>query len=151
MHITNMPKIDIKEEDFSSADNAPLRVATIAAKGRGVFATTAIRAGDLIEEAPSWGFTMEEAEIINKTGAFAYYFVRNDRDIAHEKFKGHFVFGLISIVNHSSNPNAKICWRDRDTGAWASIVAIKDIQAGEEITHRYTNIHDYSDAAKFVD
>jgi SET domain-containing protein len=151
MHPSTLLKIETETEEFTSAGNAPLRVANVAIKGRGVFATTAIQAGDLIEESPSWGFTAEEARLIDQTGAFAYYFVRNDRDASLETFKGHFVFGLISIVNHSSNPNAKICWRDRDSGAWASIVAIKDILAGEEITHKYTNIDAYSESEKFID
>jgi len=146
-----MAESEAYHDEFTSAENAPLRVANVAVKGRGVFATTTIRTGELIEEAPSWGFTAEEEKLINQTAAFAYYFVRNDRDIEGEIYKGHFVFGLISIVNHSANPNAKICWRDRDSGAWASIVAIRDIQPGEEITHKYTNIEAYEDADRFVD
>ena len=81
MQSINMAESEAYHDEFTSAENAPLRVANVAVKGRGVFATTTIRTGELIEEAPSWGFTAEEEKLINQTAAFAYYFVRNDRDI----------------------------------------------------------------------
>jgi hypothetical protein len=137
-------------EDFTAGPNSPLRVAKVSAKGRGVFAKTTIHAGQVIEEAPSWGFSATDEILINQTGAFEYYFVRNDRDISNEELKGYLVFGLISIVNHSATPNARIRWTDRDSGAWASIIAIRDIAVGEEITHKYTNIDAYRESGLFT-
>ncbi|TGP30691.1 SET domain-containing protein-lysine N-methyltransferase, partial [bacterium M00.F.Ca.ET.228.01.1.1] len=40
-------------------------------------------------------------------------------------------------------------WDDEETGAWVSVVAIRDIKVGEEITHRYTDISAFPDT--FID
>ncbi|AZO52015.1 SET domain-containing protein-lysine N-methyltransferase [Mesorhizobium sp. M4B.F.Ca.ET.058.02.1.1] len=61
------------------------------------------------------------------------------------------VFGLASLVNHSVNPNSETVWADEESGAWASLVAIRDIKADEEITQTYTNISDYPKTIKFVE
>ncbi|MER8880822.1 SET domain-containing protein-lysine N-methyltransferase [Mesorhizobium sp. M0684] len=109
-------------------------------KGRGVFANIHFKAGDLIERAPTWGFDDEAANLFMRTGLLEYYFVRDDLRQKADLMAGYVVFGFASMVNHSLNPNAQTNWADGDAGAWVSIVAIKDIMVGEEITHRYRNI-----------
>ncbi|TYL69805.1 SET domain-containing protein-lysine N-methyltransferase [Bradyrhizobium cytisi] len=126
-------------------------VKTAPRKGRGVFANIPFKSGDVIERAPTWGFDHAQAQLLNRTGLFEYYFVRPDRDIKCDPLTGYVVFGLISIVNHSSSPNAQILWTDTASGVWASIVAIDDIEVDDEITHRYANVSDYPHAARFVD
>lgn len=128
-----------------------LCVRNVEGKGRGVFANIPFAAGEVIERAPSFGFDRAEAALIDQTRAFQYYFVRNDRDREQNSLKGYFVFGLISIVNHSSKANAKIVWQDEDSGAWASIVATRAIAPGEEITHHYTNVSEYPTNVRFID
>ncbi|MER9518856.1 SET domain-containing protein-lysine N-methyltransferase [Mesorhizobium sp. M0243] len=121
-------------------------------KGRGVFANIPFKVGDLIEIAPTWGFLGSDEKLLERTGLFEYYFVRPiDNNPVENQRSGYVVFGLISIVNHSSSPNSQILWFDDDTGAWASIVALKDIQVGEEITHRYANIEDYPSTITFIE
>lgn len=121
-------------------------------KGRGVFANIPFKVGDLIERAPTWGFDNAAGKLIDRTGLLEYYFVRRDCDDPRRfPLAGYVVFGFISIVNHSSNPNAQTVWTDEDSGAWASIVAIKDIRAGDEITQRYLNISSYPPNVKFVE
>ncbi|TIX45864.1 MAG: SET domain-containing protein [Mesorhizobium sp.] len=119
-------------------------------KGRGVFANVPFKAGEVIERAPTWGFDDVTAKLLDRTGILEYYFVRCDLP-SESPLVGYVVFGFISIVNHSSNPNAQTVWADGNSGAWATIVAIKDIQVDEEITHRYTNISAYPQNIKFVD
>lgn len=126
-------------------------VKNVPQKGRAVFANIPFHAGDVIECAPTWGFDDAEAELLGRTRLFEYYFVRHDRNIKGDPYTGYVIFGLISIVNHSLNPNARIVWTDQVSGAWASIVAIKDINVGEEITHRYTNISAYPHSTDFID
>lgn len=126
-------------------------VKTVPRKGRGVFANVPFRVGDVIERAPTWGFDDAQAMLLDRTGVFEYYFVRHDRPLTGEPLTGYVVFGLISIVNHSSDPNARIVWTDAASGAWASIVAIKDIEVNEEITHCYTNVSAYPDRISFVE
>lgn len=126
-------------------------VKIVAGKGRGVFANRLFRAGDVIERAPTWGFDDAQAKLLDRTGLFEYYFVRQDRYLNGNPLAGYVVFGLISMVNHSSNPNAQIVWSDADSGAWASIVALNEITPHVEITHRYANIFDYPCDIKFIE
>ncbi|WP_196815134.1 SET domain-containing protein-lysine N-methyltransferase [Mesorhizobium sp. L103C119B0] len=136
-----------KLSDISTA----LYVRNVPRKGRGVFANIPFKVGDVIERAPTWGFDDAEGTLIDRTGLFEYYFVRSDRHRQKNSLVGYVVFGFISIVNHSSNPNAQIVWSDEDSGAWASIVALKDINIHEEITHRYTNISSYPSNITFIE
>ncbi|MER8389943.1 SET domain-containing protein-lysine N-methyltransferase [Mesorhizobium sp. M1380] len=125
-------------------------VKNVPRKGRGVFANVSFKVGDLIERAPTWGFGDVAGRLIDGTGLFEYYFVRHYGKPERDSMTGYVVFGFISIVNHSSDPNAKIVWADEDSGAWASIVAIRDINVDEEITHCYTNISSYPPYIKFI-
>ncbi|WP_292589767.1 SET domain-containing protein-lysine N-methyltransferase [Mesorhizobium sp.] len=120
-------------------------------KGRGVFANAPFNVGDLIEKSPTWAFNSSEERLLERTGLFEYYFIRPLPTLIESKISGYVVFGLISIVNHSFNPNSQIVWIDDDTGTWACIVALKDIKVGEEVTHRYANIHDYPSTITFVE
>ncbi|MER9926406.1 SET domain-containing protein-lysine N-methyltransferase [Mesorhizobium sp. M0048] len=126
-------------------------VKNVPGKGRGVFANVPFKVGDIIERAPTWGFNDAAEKLFNRTELFEYYFIRPDRKLKMEHMTGYVVFGFISIVNHSSNPNARTVWTDEDSGAWASIVAIKNISVDEEITHRYMNISAYPQTIKFVE
>lgn len=126
-------------------------VKTVPRKGRGVFANVPFKLGDVIERAPTWGFDVAQAKLLDRTGLFEYYFVRHDRHPKVDPVTGYVVFGLISMVNHSFRPNAQILWTDAASGAWASIVAIKDIKVDEEITHHYTNISAYPHTINFID
>ncbi|WP_407121388.1 SET domain-containing protein-lysine N-methyltransferase [Bradyrhizobium sp. STM 3561] len=127
-----------------------LYVKNVPRKGRGVFANIPFKVGDLIERAPTWGFDDAAAKLLDRTGVFEYYFVRPDQHLIFP-LTGYVVFGVISMVNHSFNPNAQVVWTDEESGAWASIVAIKDIRVDEEITHRYMNISAYPSSIKFID
>lgn len=126
-------------------------VKNVPGKGRGVFANIPFKLGDIIDRAPTWRFDNTQAELLDRTGVFEYYFVRHDRDREGDPPTGYVVFGLISIVNHSFHPNAKIVWTDEASGAWVSIVAIRDINVNEEITHRYANITAYPHTINFID
>lgn len=126
-------------------------VQPVPGKGRGVFANIPFKIGDVIERAPTWGFDDVAAKLLDRTDIFQYYFVRHDRHLKGDPLAGYIIFGLMSVVNHSFHPNARIEWTDTDSGAWASIVALKDIMIDEEITHQYTNVSAYRDTIKFID
>ncbi|WP_434725508.1 SET domain-containing protein-lysine N-methyltransferase [Mesorhizobium sp. RIZ17] len=145
------PKKAHTKVDKISDCTSPIYVKNVHRKGRGVFANVQFKVGDIIERAPTWGFNDLEKRQLDRTGLFEYYFMRHDRQLKNDPAAGYVVFGLISVVNHSFDPNGKIVWTDEDSGAWADIVAIKDINAGEEITHRYTNISSYPDTITFVE
>ncbi|MHC1949769.1 SET domain-containing protein-lysine N-methyltransferase [Bradyrhizobium sp. UFLA06-06] len=126
-------------------------VKTVPRKGRGVFANIPFKVGDVIDRAPTWGFDDATAKVLDRTGVLEYYFVRHDRHLKEDPLTGYVVFGLISIVNHSSNPNARLVWTDEASGAWVSIVATRGIKVDEEITHCYSNIFAYPQTINFVD
>ncbi|MES0133070.1 SET domain-containing protein-lysine N-methyltransferase [Mesorhizobium sp. M0029] len=128
-----------------------LYVKKIPRKGRGLFANTPFKAGDLIERCPTWVFDNREAGLIDLTGLLEYYFVRDGKDHKVDPIERHVVFGLASLVNHSFFPNAKTVWTDEISGAWASLVAIKEIKVDEEITQKYQNLSDYPKNINFVE
>ncbi|WP_292695987.1 SET domain-containing protein-lysine N-methyltransferase [Mesorhizobium sp.] len=135
---------------ISDRSNA-IYIKNVSHKGRGVFANIPFKNGDLIDRSPTWGFGDVEATHLDDTGLFEYYFVRPSSKLGKHPVIGYVVFGFISIVNHSSRPNARIAWADEETGTWASIIALKDIEVGEEITHQYSNISAYPKTIKFVE
>ncbi|WP_426411767.1 SET domain-containing protein-lysine N-methyltransferase [Bradyrhizobium ganzhouense] len=137
-------------DDVFDRSNA-VYVKPVPKKGRGVFANISFKIGDVVERAPTWGFDASQAELLDRTGVFEYYFVRSDRHLRENRLIGYVVFGVISLMNHSSNPNTEIVWTDTASGAWASSRAIKDISVDEEITHRYTNVSAYPDTIVFID
>lgn len=126
-----------------------LYVKTVPRKGRGVFANIRFKVGDVIDRAPTWGFNDATAKLLDRTGVLEYYFVRNDRHRDPPTY--YVVFGFSSLMNHSSNPNAQRVWTDRESGAWVSIVAIKDIEVDDEITHCYVNMSAYPPNINFID
>lgn len=133
--------------DRSSA----IYVKTVPGKGRGIFANIPFKVGDVIDRAPTWGFDDATAKLLDRTGVFEYYFLRYDRHLKGDPLTGYVVFGWSSIMNHSSNPNAQSVWTDEESGAWVTIVAIKDVEVNEEITHRYSNVPAYPPTIRFID
>ncbi|WP_084652754.1 SET domain-containing protein-lysine N-methyltransferase [Mesorhizobium sp. WSM1293] len=128
-----------------------LYVKKVPQKGRGLFANIPFKAGDLIERAPTWEFDDKQASLIDLTGILEYYFVRGGRSQKGDATARYVVFGLASLVNHSLSPNAKTVWADEESGAWATLVAIDDIEVDEEITQKYTNLSDYPKSINFVE
>ncbi|CAN7763234.1 SET domain-containing protein-lysine N-methyltransferase [Mesorhizobium sp. LjNodule214] len=128
-----------------------LYVKNVPRKGRGLFAGITFKTGDLIERSPTWGFDDRQKNLVDMTGILQYYFVRGDKEQKDGPIGRYVVFGLASLVNHSLSPNAETVWTDEESGAWASLVAIRDIKEDQEITQKYTNISDYPKAIKFVE
>lgn len=98
--------------------------------GRGVFATAAIRVGELIEEAPVVVMPPGEIADLKRTVISDYSFLWNDDDRA-----AAVMLGVCSLCNHSYNPNAT--FDRRFTAGTIAFLAIREIHAGEEITINY--------------
>ncbi|MEI9401922.1 SET domain-containing protein-lysine N-methyltransferase [Mesorhizobium argentiipisi] len=128
-----------------------LYVKNVPGKGRGLFANVPFKVGDLIERAPTWAFDDKQANLIDMTGLLEYYFVRGPKKQNGNPAARYVVFGLASLVNHSSSPNAETVWADEESGTWVNIIAIKYIQANDEITQKYNNISDYPKSINFVE
>ncbi len=54
------------------------------------------------------------------------------------------------LCNHDDDPNAIVDWIDNELGLWAKLIALRDIESGEEITVFYTNVDEYKLAYEIV-
>jgi uncharacterized protein len=113
--------------------SGPVEVRPAGRKGRAVFATGSIRAGELIEAAQTVELTPAETEALAPTSVEQYVF-------AHPEGAGRclLVLGLTSIVNHAAESNARVDKRHEDGVGWIfELRARRDIAPGEELTIDY--------------
>jgi uncharacterized protein len=107
-----------------------LYVASSELHDRGVFCATLIPEGSIIEICPVIFISADDLEILKKTILFDYYFIWGE-----DEKSGAIALGYGSVYNHHSNPNARY-FVDFEA-LTLEIYAIKDIEAGEEITFNY--------------
>jgi uncharacterized protein len=127
-----------------------LEIRILPGKGRAVVASTFIKKGAIIESAPAWHFSAKEREVIKRTGVFEVCFERVDEYHSGDLCSGYIVFGLSSLCNHSKEPNSYVEWVNKETGIWANLISLRNIEAGEEITLYYTNIDEYPNSSAFI-
>ncbi|MFD2581431.1 SET domain-containing protein [Pedobacter vanadiisoli] len=98
--------------------------------GRGVFAKSKIKKGELIEQAPVIFLSNDEKETLRFTKLYHYYFLldRPEKQTA-------FSFGYASFYNHSPQANAYYTFSGRKNAL--NIYAYRTIEAGSEITINY--------------
>lgn len=122
----------------------PVQIADAKEKGRGCFATALIKKGDMIERSQVIVVPLAERELIDKTKLYHYYYAwaPEDEGVAIS-------LGFGSIYNHSYKPNA-IFNREFDRGV-IEYVALRDIQAGEEITVNYNGEPDDQDPLPYFE
>ena len=107
-----------------------LQVRPVGRKGRGVFAAAAIRAGEVVEAAPT-------AEVSNDIVPGSPL---DDYPFAHPEGEklGLIVFGLASLMNHADEPNTETVTRREEGIGWiVETRAVRDIAPDEEVTRRY--------------
>ena len=99
-------------------------------KQRGVCATKQISSGELIERAPIMRVPGTQKKFIEKTVLWDHWFTwgDDDQDLA-------IALGFGALYNHSYQPNA-MCYRCEDKNV-LEYVALRNIEAGEEITINY--------------
>ncbi len=101
--------------------------------GRGVFAKSRIRNGQLIEQAPVIFLSNEEKETLRFTKLYHYYFL-----LGNAEQQAAFSFGYASFYNHSPEANAFYTFsRKRNT---LNVYAYQNIEAGSEITINYNGM-----------
>jgi SET domain-containing protein len=130
-----------------------IEVKQIQSKGRGIVATQDIAQGTLIEIAPVVSFPLQQIKPLpnlHQTEIFKYYFVQPSEDDQSKNQNGYLAFGLVSLLNHTENPNTRINWIEDEVGLWSHLIADKEIKMGEEVTMYYGNIDEYNDAKQFV-
>ncbi len=107
-----------------------LYIADTGDRGRGVFTAAPLKEGDVIEVCPVIIIPARELPIIHKSILHDYYFLWGEKldDCA-------IALGYGSLYNHELHPNANfILDLENQT---IDIEAIRDIEAGEEITLNY--------------
>jgi len=110
--------------------------------GLGVFASRDIKSGNVIDKSVAVPIFERERRIIDASSVWEYYFV--SRCLEDEPYIcGYVVFGLASISNHSSSPNADISWSKKDGVMWAELTATKNIKSDQEVSIQYHNIEEY--------
>ena len=118
-------------------------VGTALRKGRGCFARRAILAGEIIERAPAIVLPPDGPIAAQVTELDAYAF---DWPSAGPGACA-IVLGYGSLYNHSYTPNA-VYVRDHEH-AELTVVALRDIAAGEEVVFNYNRIPDDRDPVWF--
>lgn len=103
-------------------------------RGRGVFAVAPIEAGELIERVCAAEIPPEQCTALDRMQPIGdYYFQHPENPDA-----GLMLFGLVSLSNHSDDPNAEVRRVfTPDLGWTAELVALKPIPEGAEVTHKY--------------
>jgi len=114
---------NIDQSQYIEVKESPLH-------GRGVFAKSKIRKGNLIERAPIIFLLNEEKETLRFTKLFHYYFL-----LGNVEKQAAFGFGYASFYNHSPEANAFYTFsRKKNT---LNIYAYQTIEAGSEVTINY--------------
>ena len=114
----------------SDPNSRGVRMGVVEGHGRGMFATRRLVKGELIERAPIVAIDEKKWPNAAKTILSNYAFDWGEKD-EHAAI----ALGYISIYNHSYSPNAQL--EQMLDELMMEMIAIKDIQAGEEITVNY--------------
>ncbi len=104
-----------------------LCVRYVQTKGRGVFAEKAFAQGDIVESAPVLALPEDPWQVLNKTSLRDHYLAWGAACAI--------ALGYGSLYNHSENPNARMIRHLQ--AADFTVVALRDIEPGEEITITY--------------
>ena len=95
--------------------------------GAGVYTLAPIRKGERVLEYTGPRMRKEESDGLYADNEVTYLFTMDDPEIVIDGF------GMAAFVNHSCNPN---CESDQ-FGEQIWIVALRDIENGEELTYDY--------------
>lgn len=109
-------------------------------KGRGIFATAFIPKGTIFEQAPVLVMPAKELEVDQEDTVLSHY------TFAWGKNSVAVALGFGSLYNHSYSPNA--CYEDV-SGQMKNYIAIRDIEAGEEVTINYNGDADSKEPVWF--
>lgn len=112
---------------LTSSDKIYVSESKIPNAGRGVFAKSDIKKGEVIEKCPFVEISQKE---IAKSRLVTYLFF-----FGKEKERAALALGFGSLYNHSENPNAEFEINSKDK--IIIFTATKDIKRDEEITFNY--------------
>ncbi|CAK0770295.1 SET domain-containing protein [Azospirillaceae bacterium] len=117
-------------------EQKPVGVRRFETKGRGLYAVSPIRAGELIESAPVLIFSNPERRILENTRVAHYYFHWEESETdGEDSWSAALALGRISLCNHASPANARFVLVKEDERI--DLFAAHDIDVDEEITIDY--------------
>jgi len=128
--------ISSRESNRSRCERSPsIAIATFPGKGRGVVARRAFCAGETIERPPVIVIPREQVALIRETRLVSYYY-----EWGADCKQAAIALGYGSLYNHSYEPNAR--FEFREDKECLEFIALRDIEAGEEITINYNNLEE---------
>src|SRR5205085_9460713 len=119
-------------------------IGTVERRGRAMFASRKFLKGELIERAPVIPINEKQWPFAEKTilSDYAFDWGENDEHAA-------IALGYVSIYNHSYSPNAQL--EELLDELMMEVIAIRDIQPGEEITINYNGDPENQDPLWFLE
>jgi len=115
------------------------------AKGRGVFCSGGIKAGEVLEVTPTIVLNEASTRHTDKTILANYVFETGElpkrvRNRLHIKKAGHsctVIMGIASFCNHAEKPNAEVLWEEQAGSLYYTLKAIRPIPRHTEICTAY--------------
>jgi hypothetical protein len=121
------------------SQRALLRIARMGNRGRGVVADAHIGRGQLVERSPVLIIPQADRAATDGTVVFTYVFMWEhgslEEDLYQHQGRAAIALGFTSLLNHSYSPNCEFI-RHIDELV-IDLVALRDIEAGEELTIDY--------------
>ena len=128
----------------SDPNSRDVRMGTVDRRGRAMFANRRFLKGELIERAPVIPINQKQWPSAEKTILSDYAFDWGEHD-EHAAI----ALGYVSIYNHSYAPNAQL--EELLDELMMEVVAIRDIQPGEEVTINYNGDPENQDPLWFLE
>jgi len=112
-----------------------IKITEIVNKGRGVIATEKIFKNEIIECCPLIILREKDNQFIKTKDESdtLYHYYLEQPDLKRNSI----MLGYASLYNHSFDPNSEVDYEDDPGHTYIIFRAIKDIEAGEEITWDY--------------
>ena len=121
------------------SQRAPMRVAAMGKRGRGVVADARLAQGQLVERSPVLVIPHLDRAATDGTIVFTYVFMWEhdtvEEDLYRHEGRAAIALGFTSLLNHAYAPNCEFI-RHIDELV-IDLVALRDIEAGEELTIDY--------------
>jgi hypothetical protein len=125
--------------EVRGSQRAPLRIAQVGRRGRGVVAERRIEAGELVERSPVLVIPHADRAAVDPTVVFTYVFMWEhgtvEEDLYRHEGRAAIALGFTSLLNHSYSPNCAFVRHIDDLAI--DLVAARAIEAGEELTIDY--------------
>lgn len=134
-----------KKKKISLDRKKNLYLKEVPKKGRGVFCTTNIRAGEILETTPAILLNEKDTLTVDKTALVNYTFVmggitkrlRQKNGIKDTADCSSVIMGIASFCNHGEVQNAEIIWQEDQGTLYYMLKAIKNIPKDTEICTSY--------------